>query len=392
MLKIHILEQENYIEGIFRVALLEQLHNEWQSDQNLLVPVNCYDDLKLFKLLKSSGLENIYPLFKDESIQDHELLGFTLTDQQLHQNDVVSVDGRKGSIFILLRESDLHHSLFLTNQCNNYCLMCSQPPTKHDDSWLVEQALTIINHINFKPLSIGITGGEPLLIGDKLLLILNALHDKLPDTKIELLTNGKILSEPNFQKDVLLNLPSKVHWLVPLYGHVEELHDFIVQSHGAFEQTIEGLYFLQKISQTIQLRIVLVKPVLENLNEICQYIIRNLPFVKEVAFIGCEPIGFALANTDISKVDISEWSNILDMAVNQVDMAGLKPVIMNIPLCCLPKSLWRFSSRSISDWKQTYHTECQKCDLLESCCGLFQWYQKGWMPSKIQAIHLLKDS
>ncbi|MFX7518151.1 His-Xaa-Ser system radical SAM maturase HxsC, partial [Acinetobacter baumannii] len=69
-----------------------------------------------------------------------------------------------------------------------------------------------------------------------------------------------------------------------------------MQQHLAFEETLEGFYVLQNYEQPIQLRIVLVKPVLENLLNLCNYIRSNLPFINEVAFIGCEPIGFALAN------------------------------------------------------------------------------------------------
>lgn len=388
MLKIPMIENTKDIQGIFRVVMLEKIHTEWQSHQNILVIIETTEDLELFKLLHSSGLENIFPLFTGESLTDNEIIGITVTSKFLYHNDVVSVDSRKDSVFVLLRETDLHHSLFLTNQCNNYCLMCSQPPTKPDDSWLILQALSIIEHISFNLSAIGITGGEPLLVGESLLPIIQSLRKKLPDTKIELLTNGRLLANRDFQENVLAKLNTTIHWLIPLYGHADELHDFIVQSHHAFEETIEGLYVLQKFKQPIQLRIVLVKPVLENLIDICQYIRNNLPFISQAAFIGCEPIGFALANQDITKVDISDWGDKLLKSIYQVSIVGINPVIMNIPLCCLPQSLWVYSSRSISDWKQTYHNECNHCDLSNQCCGLFTWYQKGWMPSKIRAIQL----
>lgn len=386
MLKIPMIENLSQLRGVFRVIDIDQIHNEWQSYQNLLVKIDTKEDLELFKILQASGLENIYPVFNHDGIQDYSIASVTITNQPLQNNDVVSIDGDRGSIFVLLRQTDLHHSLFLTNQCNNYCLMCSQPPTKHDDSWLVKQAIDIIDHINFNPKTIGITGGEPLLIGDKLLPIIQALQNKIPNIKIELLSNGRLLSEPSFQTNVLARLNKPIYWLIPLYGHAEELHDFIVQSHHAFEETIEGLYVLQKYKQPVQLRIVLVKPVLENLLNICQYIRSNLPFVNQVAFIGCEPIGFALANTEISKVDITDWWEILEESIANINLVKIHPVIMNIPLCCLPQSLWKYSSRSISDWKQVYHHECQQCDVVEQCCGLFSWYQKGWMPSQIKTI------
>src|SRR5690606_23651641 len=119
-----------------------------------------------------------------------------------------------------------------------------------------------------------------------------------------------------------------------LYGHADLLHDFVVQQHSAFEETLEGLYVLQYYEQPIQLRIVLVKPVLENLIDLCTYIRTNLPFVNEVALIGCEPIGFALANKELSQVDIKDWWDQLNAAVDLLLSTKTRLVLMNIPLDC----------------------------------------------------------
>ena len=47
----------------------------------------------------------------------------------VEEGDVVVPHAAKGEIIVLLRESDTHHALFMTNRCNSRCLMCSQPPT-----------------------------------------------------------------------------------------------------------------------------------------------------------------------------------------------------------------------------------------------------------------------
>ena len=46
--------------------------------------------------------------------------------------------------------------------------------------------------------------------------------------------------------------------------------------------------------------------------------------------------------------------------------------IYNLQLCLLPETLWQHSRRSISDWKQTYLDECNKCSKLDECAGVFQ--------------------
>ncbi|MEW8333806.1 MAG: hypothetical protein AB2692_22940, partial [Candidatus Thiodiazotropha sp.] len=87
--------------------------------------------------------------------------------------------------------------------------------------------------------------------------------------------------------------------MVSLYGHADFLHDFVVQANGAFNETLNGLLNLKARGQSIQLRIVLIRPVLNLLPALCDFIGNNLPFVTEVALMGCEPTGFALANAEL---------------------------------------------------------------------------------------------
>ena len=56
----------------------------------------------------------------------------------LDDGDVIGLGG-DGRVRSLYRASSNHNSLLLTEQCNNYCLMCSQPPKRIDDSWLLEE-------------------------------------------------------------------------------------------------------------------------------------------------------------------------------------------------------------------------------------------------------------
>ena len=341
MRKIKLESVTEHTPKIFRVLSLNNLEAEWLPNQSLLIPITIVQEVEIFDRYIQAGLDNLYPIYSSDLIKKVGENNLFIPEQQtLESNDVVAIDPYKKSLSVLLRDSDTHHTLFLTNRCNNYCIMCSQPPTKHDDSWLVKQALEIIDHLSYEPMNIGLTGGEPLLLDKQLRLIIDTIHNKFPSTKIDVLTNGRLFSTPKIAESVLSNLETKVNWLVPLYGHADLLHDFVVQQHSAFEETLEGLYILQHYVQPIQLRIVLVKPVLENLIDLCAYIRTNLPFVKEVALIGCEPIGFALANKELSQVDIKDWWDQLNAAVDLLLSTKTRLILMNIPLCCLPQSLW----------------------------------------------------
>ena len=300
--------------------------------------------------------------------------------------DVIASNGVGSTSTVLYRESDVHHALFLTTRCNSYCLMCSQPPTPGDDSWLIERARQVIRHIGNPPRSLGLTGGEPLLLGQSLRLILDEITLFHPSTQVDVLTNGRLLCDVVLADAVLRRKSAMVSWLVPLYGPVDYTHDFVVQSPGAFDQTIGGLLNLHHHNQPIQLRIVLIEPVLQVLPELCAFIGRNLPFVREVALMACEPTGFALANREHCEVDLQSWGKTLEDGVRTLTRHDIPHIFMNTPLCSIPQSLWGEASQSISDWKNVYAQECSSCTVKSKCCGLFAWHENGWKPTKLKAF------
>ncbi|MDP2338821.1 MAG: 4Fe-4S cluster-binding domain-containing protein [Bacteroidota bacterium] len=84
------------------------------------------------------------------------------------------------------------NSLFVTAQCNNRCLMCSQPPLNRNDiDKLFEKNLLILDAAPSGLKDIGITGGEPTLLEEKLFDLLEKINSKLPDTQIHILSNGR---------------------------------------------------------------------------------------------------------------------------------------------------------------------------------------------------------
>lgn len=305
---------------------------------------------------------------------------------ELKDGDVISINPASSITHVLYREDDTHHSIQLTNRCNSYCLMCSQPPTDAADTWRGAEALSVVIHMRKSPASIGITGGEPLLEHSSLAVLIREIGERHPETQVDILTNGRLLaSGPCLQNEGLFSHP-KITWLVPLYGHVDYLHDFVVQRPGAFDQTIAGLLNLQQRHQPIQLRIVLIEPVLRFLPDLCTFIGRNLPFVREVALMACEPTGFALANREHCEVDLLDWAETISRSSEILHRHGVAQVYMNTPLCGLPRTLWPMAHKSISDWKNSYAMECEECLVKGSCCGLFSWHDKSWKPTKINPV------
>ncbi|QPF75868.1 His-Xaa-Ser system radical SAM maturase HxsC [Roseateles sp. DAIF2] len=370
MRRLLVSELEPAGQGVHRVISAEELSAGWRPDLQCLLLCQGPEDWQLFRRLRRNGLS----------------IG-AVSGKGIENGDVVAVRSDKPELMVLFRESDLHHALLLTNRCNSYCLMCSQPPTPQLDPWLMEEALAVVHHIRCSPVSLGLSGGEPLLLGASELRRLIALvAERHPSTRIDLLSNGRLLGQPSLAHTLLHRLEARLSWLVPLYGHADFLHDYVVQSPGAFDETLAGLLELQRHGQSIQLRIVLIAPVLESLPEICRFIARNLPFVSEVALMAAEPIGLALANRQLCEVDLAKWGDVLVESCQALRRGRVPFVFMNAPLCALPMDLWPAASRSISDWKQVYASECELCEVKARCCGLFAWHERGWQPTKIKPI------
>ena len=372
---------------VMRVTELSAVAGEWTPDLNLLVRVASTTDMGVLAQLAKAGVSNLALLTTEPSLFEiSDIPSILELAEPLHEGDVAEVTPGRVGVHVLFRESDVHHTVLLTNRCNSRCLMCSQPPTRQDDSWLADEAIRVAMHMRVSPRTVGFTGGEPLILGKRLREVLDAFAQYHPTTKMDLLTNGRLLADSKLAHDLLHDMTHPLAWLVPLYGHADFLHDFVVQAPGAFDQTIEGLLTLHSYGQPIQLRIVLIEPVLRILPELCDFICRNLPFVSEVALMGCEPIGFALANRDNCEVDIHEWHKELQSSVQRLVRGGLRPVLMNLPLCSIQPELWRFAHQSISDWKRTFIAECASCVVKKNCSGLFAWHDKGWRPTNIKAI------
>jgi MoaA/NifB/PqqE/SkfB family radical SAM enzyme len=64
---------------------------------------------------------------------------------------------------VLHRKTSKHNAFLVTERCNHYCLMCSQPPRNIDDGWILDEIEECIELIDPATKTIGLPGGEPLL-------------------------------------------------------------------------------------------------------------------------------------------------------------------------------------------------------------------------------------
>ena len=288
----------------------------------------------------------------------------------LSEGDVVSIrsDNR---LRVLFRKKSHQNSILLTERCNHYCLMCSQPPKDVDDSYLMAETKELIKLIPQDTIEIGFTGGEPTLYGDEFIALMQLVKNYLPSTAIHILSNGRAFNDIEFarkyaaigHKDMMLG--------IPLYSDDPDQHNYIVQSENAFNETVKGILNLKSLNQLVEIRVVLHKQNISRLTKLCEFIVRNLLFVDHVALMGLEIIGFTRANFDQLWIDPHDYKDTLSEAVHILTSYGMNVSVYNSQLCLVNANVLPCYRKSISDWKNEYAPECAGCTKLSECGGFF---------------------
>ncbi|MCY1300139.1 His-Xaa-Ser system radical SAM maturase HxsC [compost metagenome] len=259
----------------------------------------------------------------------------------------------------------------MTEQCNHYCLMCSQPPKRADDSWLLDEIEALIPLIPKDTPEIGFTGGEPTLNRDRFLKILGLTQAYLPRTAVHVLSNGRSFADPAFAAAYARLGHHDLMVGIPLYSDDPSRHDYIVQAQGAFDETVRGILNLKRLGQRVEVRIVLHQQSIPRLRELCEFIARNLLFVDHVALMGLEMMGFTRANLDALWIDPADYRDVLSEAVAILARYRLNVSVYNHQLCLVNDDILPYYRKSISDWKNEYAPECLACARRAECGGFF---------------------
>ncbi|SEE46681.1 His-Xaa-Ser system radical SAM maturase HxsC [Rhizobiales bacterium GAS191] len=291
--------------------------------------------------------------------------------EYVDDGDVFGFHPASKRIRVHYRRASKHNAFLVTERCNHYCLMCSQPPKNVDDSWILDDIAASLDLMDCETQTIGFTGGEPLLDWQRFISILAIARDRLPNTAVHVLTNGRAFAIA----DVTQAWSALGHFNlcagIPLYSAVDSLHDYVVQAKGAFDETVLGILRLKDEGQRVEVRVVLHKLTAGRLLETCTWLARNMPFLDHVALMGLENTGFAIANENMLWIDPLDYRAELAKGIEILVSAGLKTSIYNLPLCLLDRSAWPYAVQSISDWKNAYLPECEHCAVRSKCSGFF---------------------
>ncbi len=289
----------------------------------------------------------------------------------LGDGDVVRLSAEEGSIALLYQKSARHNSFLLTERCNHYCLMCSQPPRDVQDDWIVDDLMAAIPLVDRGTPEIVFTGGEPTLLGERLVYLVRQCKSYLPTTGVHVLSNGRAFSDVGYAHLFADIRHADLMFGIPLYSDISDIHNYVVQADGAFDETIRGVLNLKRCGLRVEIRVVIHGQTYERLPELARFIARNLTFVDQVALMGLEMTGFTRANLKDLWIDPVEYQPQLVDAVKILAANRMAVAVYNHQLCITDRSIWRYAKRTISDWKNEYMPECQDCAVRSKCGGFF---------------------
>jgi His-Xaa-Ser system radical SAM maturase HxsC len=232
---------------------------------------------------------------------------------------------------------------------------------------------------------LGFTGGEPTIYDEGFIELVRHFSEVLPNTALHILSNGRKFSDIKFAEKYASVSNKSMMIGIPIYGAESQLHDYVVQAEGAFDETINGILNLGEFGQSVEIRIVVHKQTASSLLQIAEYISRNLPFVDQVAIMGLEVIGLARGNFQEVWIDPIEYRNQLTEAVNHLASNNIHVMVYNHQLCLTHTDIWKFAVKSISDWKNEYDPICEPCEVRDQCGGFFNSAKYG-ASSNIQAL------
>ena len=292
--------------------------------------------------------------------------------QSLLDFDVVEIVNNK-TIRVLYRDDSEDNAIVVTNQCNSNCIMCPDSDavrnTKENPD--IKKLLEQIRCIPDDTKHITITGGEPGLLKENLLKLLEECKRYLPNTEFLILTNGRVFSNTDFTNKLEESIPNTTRIAIPIYADNEDMHDEITRVKGSFRQAVVGIKKLIEKNIDVEIRVVVLKKNYKYLEKIANFIVKELPEVKMVNIMALEMTGNAYKNREQVWINFGEVKEYLYKACITIIKSGIITNLYNFPLCNLDERLYSVAHRSITDYKIRYKEKCEECRAKENCGGFF---------------------
>jgi His-Xaa-Ser system radical SAM maturase HxsC len=231
----------------------------------------------------------------------------------------------------------------------------------------------IVMKFNKDEEKVAITGGEPTIRPD-LFHLLKFIKNAMPNSKIFLLTNGRMFYYPQFTRKFIDTGCDSV--AIPLHAENAKLHDKITRTPGSFKQTVQGIKNLLKYKGKVdvEIRIVIHKLNYRHFPAIASYIAKEFKGIRRVVPFPIDIIGNANANRNKLIVRMIDIKPFLERGLGILERDGIEFSIFHIPFCIIDKKYWKnIAGRTVEERRITFQP-CNGCVMRQKCPGIWKTY------------------
>lgn len=306
-------------------------------------------------------------------------------------------------------KDNLHLQWHLTERCNLKCIHCYQDNCREIKELNIAEMKRFFDHFIYVLKkqkmngSISLTGGEPLILGNKLWEIVDYIKQGDLPIKIYVLTNGTLVTKDVAKKFLKYNISCQISF----DGANKNIHDAI-RGNGNFEKSLNGAKILIDNRISTSSHFVIMKKNSNFVEEAVKFCVDNR--FEMITFSQLVPFGrgknlendmlspaetrdvynkiFSLKNRYRNQIIVNTnrtlWCNI-DKNIGGTCPAGFSTLVINAdgsvyPCRRLPISIGNVIENSIFEmWygsevmknlrNRTKINKCGKCPLLDRCGG-----------------------
>lgn len=171
---------------------------------------------------------------------------FNLIDMKAAEKEVAQTKAlQEAGLYPKSFDMPLTLQFELTTNCNLKCRHCYNMSNErvYDRTMTVENWLKVVDDViaNGGIFQAIMSGGEPLLLGDGLLQIMDKLHDD--GTSFVIISNGMLMDE----KMVLKLKKYRFYWTqISIDGYTAEYHDWFRGVKGSWQKAVNAAFYLSK--------------------------------------------------------------------------------------------------------------------------------------------------
>jgi MoaA/NifB/PqqE/SkfB family radical SAM enzyme len=210
--------------------------------------------------------------------------------------------------------------------CNQNCKFCSVRRGNFDKT--TEQVKEDIDRaVKENPKEINFTGGEPTIRRDIFELIEYVKSKGLKERRVT--TNGRLFSYENFTHKIVDN--GLTGAIFSIHAPNAELHDYLTQVRGSFEQAIKGLENLREFSSEIDVNVLINTKNYKSLPELAEFLIDKYD-IRAMCLIFPTIDGNLLKNLYLVPT-YNEIKKYLHKTIDVIKDRGKTGWTLNMPIC-----------------------------------------------------------